>query len=88
VRVSKETKSILRWYFEGGRIESVPFYCDRARIGSFAIEPDELAAGTDDAAFRLFVTLSVSQALRDVVIMRRQCSLSPALAPHAHPVVP
>ena len=78
MRVLKVTKAIVRWYFDEGRVEGVPFYCDPTRIGAFAIEPDELAAGTDAAVFRLFVTLSMYQALRDVVIMRRQRSL-----PHA-----
>ncbi|MFP2896380.1 hypothetical protein [Corallococcus sp. 4LFB] len=52
-----------------------PFYCDPARIGAFAVAPAELAAGTDAAIFRLFVTLSMYQALRDVVIMCQQRSL-------------
>jgi hypothetical protein len=50
----------------------VPFYCDPARVGAFAIHPGELAAGNDAAVFHLFVTLSMYQGLRDVVIMRRQ----------------
>jgi malate synthase len=48
---------------------------ESTRIGAFAVEPNELAAGTDAAIFRLFVTLSMYQALRDVVIMRQQHSL-------------
>ena len=75
MRVLKETKAIVRWYFDEGRVEGVPFYCDPTRIGAFAIEPDALAAGTDAAVFRLFLTLSMYQALRDVVIMRQQRSL-------------
>jgi hypothetical protein len=75
MRVPKEIKEIVRWYFVEGRVEGLPFYCDPARIGTFAVEPDELAAGTDAAIFRLFVTLSMYQALRDVVIMRQQRSL-------------
>lgn len=75
MRVLKETKAIVRWYFDEGRVEGPPFYCDAARIGAFAVEPNELAAGTDAAIFRLFVTLSMYQALRDVVIMRQQRSL-------------
>jgi len=75
MRVPKETKAIVRWYFDEGRVDGPPFYCDSARIGAFAVEPNELAAGTDAAIFRLFVTLSMYQALRDVVIMRRQRSL-------------
>lgn len=66
---------IVRWYFDEGRVEGVPFYCDPTRIGAFAIEPDELAAGSDAAVFRLFVSLAMYQALRDVVIMRQQRSL-------------
>lgn len=75
MRVLKETEAIVRWYIEKGRVEDVPFYCDPVRIGSFATEPNELGAGTDGAVFRLFVTLSMYQALRDVVIMRQQQSL-------------
>jgi hypothetical protein len=75
MRVLKETKAIVRWYFDKARVEGVPFYCEPTRIGAFAIEPDELGAGTDAAVFRLFVTLSMYQALRDVVIMRQQRSL-------------
>jgi hypothetical protein len=44
-------------------------------VGAFAVAPDQLAAGGDAAVFRLFVTLSMYQALRDVVIMRQQQSL-------------
>jgi len=67
--------AIVRWYFHERRVGGMPFYCDPTRIGAFAIEPDELRAGTDAAIFRLFVTLSMYQALRDVVIMRQQRSL-------------
>jgi len=57
---------------------ALPFYCDPDRVGAFAVAPDQLAASDDAAVFRLFVTLSMYQALRDVVIMRQQRSL-----PHA-----
>jgi hypothetical protein len=70
-----EVAEVVRWYFDEGPVAGLPFYCDPIRIGAFAIEPDELAAGTDAAVFRLFVTLSMYQALRDVVIMRQQRSL-------------
>jgi len=53
----------------------VPFYCSPESIGAFAVAPDELAAGADAALFRLFVALSMYQALRDVMIMRQQRSL-------------
>lgn len=67
----------LHWYFERVRRTGATevFYCDPSRIGAFAVAPDELAAGTDTAIFRLFVTLSMYQALRDVTIMRQQRSL-------------
>jgi hypothetical protein len=66
---------ILRWFFDGRLPIVLPFYCDAARIGSFAVQPDELAAGTEAAVFQVFVTLSMYQALRDVVVMSRQRSL-------------
>ncbi|AKT42519.1 hypothetical protein [Chondromyces crocatus] len=67
--------SVVRWYFDEGRVEGVPFYCDATRIGAFAVEPNELTEGTDAGLFRLFVALAMYQALRDVVIMRQQRSL-------------
>ena len=75
MRVLKETKAIVSWYVDERRVEGVPFYCDPTRIGAFAVEPNALAAGTDAAIFRLFITLSMYQALRDVVIMRQQHAL-------------
>jgi len=73
-------RRVLSWYFrevyghhEGPGV--LPFYCDPTRVGTFAIEPGELVVGGDDAVFRLFVTLSMYQALRDVVIMRRQLAM-------------
>ena len=74
--VTAEVRAAVVWYFReepGGRGQ--PFYCDGDRVGAFAVAPDELAAGGDAAVFRLFVTLSMYQALRDVVIMRQQRSL-------------
>jgi hypothetical protein len=70
----------LGWYFREvyARAEGPgahPFYCDPERVGAFAVAPDDLAAGDDAAVFRLFVALSMYQALRDVVIMRQQRSL-------------
>ena len=77
--------AIVRWYFHEGRVGGMPFYCDPTRIGAFAIEPDELRAGTDAAIFRLFVTFSMYQALRDVVIMRQQRSLPSGARPARAP---
>jgi hypothetical protein len=71
---------VVRWYFDEvyARREgpgTLPFYCDPDRVGAFAIAPDDIAAGGDAAVFRLLITLSMYQALRDVVIMRQQRSL-------------
>jgi hypothetical protein len=72
-----ELRRVVAWHFDalGSGHEHLPFYCDPDRVGAFAVAPDQLAAGGDAALFRLFVTLSMYQALRDVVIMRQQRSL-------------
>lgn len=79
----KALRSVLAWYFTGegvpsGGSDQRPFYCDPRCVGAFAVSPDELADGTEGAVFHLFVALSMFQALRDVVIMRQQRSLSRA----------
>lgn len=71
----QQLSSIVLWFLDVRKQGGGPFYCDPARVGAFAVAPDELAAGTDAAVFRLFVTLSMYQALRDVVIMRQQRTL-------------
>ena len=82
-RVRTELEAVVRWYFvgdgPGAKRSGTPFYCDPDRVGAFAVEPEALAAGDEAALFRLFVTLSMYQALRDVVIMRRQRELPVAL---------
>lgn len=72
---------VVSWYLRNvyGVVEgpgTLPFYCDFDRVGSFAVTPEDLAAGSDEALFRLLVTFSMYQALRDVVIMAQQRSLS------------
>lgn len=74
-------RAILDWYFSRiyGRIEgpgTLPFYCDPTRVGYFAVTPAALAAGQPAALFRLFVSLAMFQARRDVVIMRQQAGMS------------
>jgi hypothetical protein len=69
-----EVRRAVQWLLATPRA-SLPFYCDPQRVGTFAVEPTKLAAGTDAAVFRLFVSLSMYQALRDVVIMRQQREL-------------
>jgi hypothetical protein len=70
--------AVVRWYVEihAPRVPPVPFYCDPNRVGAFAVGLDDLAVGADDAVFRVFVTLAMYQALRDIVVMRRQRSLT------------
>jgi hypothetical protein len=74
-------RRVVAWYFASvyGRSEGagvLPFYCDPACVGAFAVEPRALARGEPAALFRLFVSLSMFQALRDVVIMRLQRGMS------------
>lgn len=74
-------KRVVAWYFSHVYAQhegpgSTPFYCDAARVGFFAVSRAELMRANDESLFRLFVTLAMYQGLRDVVIMRRQRSLS------------
>lgn len=76
-----ELRRILNWYFDSryGCTEgpgTTPFYCDPSRVGAFAVHPDALARAGDEALFRLFVGLSMYQALRDTVVMTHQQRLS------------
>jgi hypothetical protein len=73
----------VRWYFDEVLERTAgpgvhPFYCDPERVGAFAVAPADLAAGGDSALFQLLITLSMYQALRDVVVMRRQRSMKRA----------
>jgi hypothetical protein len=77
-RPRRQLSSVVLWFIGAQPTGRVPFYCDPDRVGAFAVDPDDLAAGHDATVFRLFVTLSMYQALRDVVIMRQQRSLSRA----------
>ncbi|MFL5354626.1 hypothetical protein [Archangium sp.] len=74
-------RRVAAWYFANvyGKTEgpgTLPFYCDPLRVGAFAVEPGALARGEPPALFRLFVALSMFQALRDVVIMRQQRAMT------------
>jgi hypothetical protein len=66
---------VLGWFFGNHRISGAPFYCDPNRVGAFAVAPQLLAAGDEAALFQLFVTLSMYQGIRDVVVRRRQLAL-------------
>ena len=71
---------VVRWYLreQYGCVEgpgTLPFYCDPERVGFFAVAARDLAAGDEAAVFRVFVTLAMYQALRDVVIMNQQRGL-------------
>jgi hypothetical protein len=70
------TRQVLRWCFLAiGASPRVPFYCAPDRIGDFALPREALGRGDEAALFQLFVTLSMYQALRDVVIMGQQRSM-------------
>lgn len=60
---------------------TLPFYCDPGRVGHFFVTSGELRAGTSSALFRLFVTLAMYQARRDVVIMQQQRSMGARAVP-------
>lgn len=80
---AQELRTLLDWYFNRiyGRHEGqgvLPFYCDESKVGHFAVSPELLAAGHPDSVFQLFVSLSMFQARRDVLIMEQQRSCSKA----------
>ena len=79
---TKHLDRIVAWYFHTvyARLEGpgvLPFYCDPDRIGAFAVERSDLAAGNPDTLFRLFVTLAMYQARRDRLIMAQQKAMDP-----------
>ena len=74
--MSDPLRGAVLWLLRHRGRSSLPFYCDPARVGTFAVAPEQLAEGSEAALFRLFISLSMYQALRDVVIMRQQRSLS------------
>jgi len=80
VKGAVELGQVLSWYFSKSSTRRVfsetPFYCDSARVGHFAVDGNRLAAGDERELFKLFVTLTMFQALRDVVIMRHQRALT------------
>ncbi|MBI2944152.1 MAG: hypothetical protein HYY25_08120 [Candidatus Wallbacteria bacterium] len=68
---------LLSFYFD--RVYSkhegpgvLPFYADPVRVGHFAVDPEQLAAGRPAALFKLFVLFATYQARRDVVIEKQQ----------------
>jgi hypothetical protein len=70
-------RRVVRWYFdrvygtyEGGAVP--PYYVDPRRVGHFAVGPNELREGREEAMFRLFVAMAMFQARRDVVIFEQQ----------------
>lgn len=79
--VDEAVERIVAWYFRSayGRWEGPgtrPFYCDPERVGHFAVDPADLAAGKSSSLFQLFVALSMFQARRDTVIMAQQRAMS------------
>ncbi len=79
---AESLEQIVSWYVQlrARSTEELPFYCRPEMVGRFAVDPGALARGDEEALFRLFVSLSMFQALRDVVIMRQQRSASAAAA--------
>lgn len=68
---------VANWYFTRiyGHTEgpgTLPAYCDGNRVGSFAVSPSLLGDSEVSSLFKLFISMSMFQALRDVVILRQQ----------------
>ena len=78
---SSDLLRVVKWYarnvygvHEGPGVP--PYYCDPVRVGDFAVTPSALATGDEAVLFKLFVCIAMYQALRDVVVMQRQRSLT------------
>lgn len=80
-----EVSGILSWYVDQiyGQVEGSkipPFYCDPVKVGLAAVDPEALARADEAALFKLFVSLAMYQARRDVLIQSQQRSWSQAEA--------
>ncbi len=84
--VRASLRMMVEWYAAHvyGQLEgagTVPFYCDAAKVGRFAVDPASLARGDEAAVFGLFVALTMYQSRRDVDIMQKQREMpAPAAA--------
>ena len=85
ISAATQLAAIVRWYADAvhGRLEGPgcrPFYCDPARVGAFAVEPETLARGDDAAVFQTIVTLAMYQSRRDVDVMMIQRTMRASAA--------
>ncbi len=84
--IMSQLECIVRWYFqtvygkeEGGTVS--PWYCDFTKAGHMAVDPRRLSREPSaDTLFKLFITMTMFQGYRDVVISQRQRSLTVAQA--------
>ncbi len=80
--IREQLDPILNWYFHTiyGVVEGpgiLPWYCDVERIGHFALDPSRLLGRpTASSLFKLFITMTMFQAFRDVVITQRQRAMT------------
>jgi hypothetical protein len=79
-RAIAEVERVVRWYVNVayGRWEGpgrVPFFADRARVGSFEVDLGKLQERNSAEIFRLLVQLALYQSRRDVDIMAIQRSI-------------
>jgi hypothetical protein len=77
VSADANVERIVRWYAARvyGRLEGprrLPYYCDPARVGPFAVDPAQLARGSEAALHQVVVTMAMYQSRRDVDIMALQ----------------
>jgi len=75
-------RSVTAWYMRSyyGRPEDVgvaAMFCQRDRVGHFAIDRAALTAGAPEALFRLLVTMTMFQRRSDLQIMRVLRGIAP-----------
>ena len=76
------TRGVVEWYLSthhGGPhdVGMIGTFCRVETVGSVAVDRESLECGSDEALFRLFVTVAMFQRLRDETVMHILRSLSP-----------
>ena len=74
-RQVRVVEHVVRWYLReyhcGEHDPGVPtMFCDKRKVGSFAVSPEGLRQGRDQDLFRLLVATAMFQRLRDVQILQ------------------
>jgi len=80
-RQIESTRNIVEWYFEThhgrpGDVGMVGTFCEPRAVGHFAVDRAAIERGDSAALFRLFVTVTMFQRLRDALVMNILRSIS------------